>query len=151
MSALWHSGLTLNEEQKVENVQKSSLKIILQEMYIDYETALEITGIQKLSVRRESRCLSFAKKCLKNEQTAKMFPLNPEFSHNLRYTEKYHVNFAHTENYKNSSVPYCQRLLNKDYQEQEESRSAKVDDQKARAKEQERARREQERTRREGV
>ena len=30
MSALWHSGLTQEEEQKIENIQKSSLKIILQ-------------------------------------------------------------------------------------------------------------------------
>ena len=82
----------------------------------------------------EKQCLSFAKKCLK---TTKL-PLNPEFSHNLRHTEKYHVNFAHTENYKNSS-------------EQEERRSAQVEELKARTKEQERARKEQEMTRREGT
>ena len=84
----------------------------------------------------EKQCLSFAKKCLKNNQTDNMFPLNPEFSHNLRHTEKYHVNFAHTENYKNSS-------------EQEERRSAQVEELKARTKEQERARKEQEMTRKE--
>ena len=32
---------------------------------------------------------------------------------NIRQSEKYVVNFARTENYRKTSVPYCQRLLNK--------------------------------------
>ena len=118
MSALWHSSLTQEEDRKIENIQKSSLKIILQEMFIDYDTALQFCALQKLSERRRSHCLAFAKGCLRNKQTAGMFPLNPlnpEVPLNLRYTEKYQVNFAHTENYKNSTIPYCQRLLNEDY------------------------------------
>ena len=39
-----------------------------------------------------------------------IFPLAPES--NIRHTEKYSVNFARTENYRNSAIPYCQRLLN---------------------------------------
>ena len=95
MSALWHSMLNLAEEHKIENIQKASLKILMQEMYIEYETAMEITGLQKLSLRRQSRYLSFAKKCLKNEETAEMFPINPDYEYDLRITEKYHKNFAH--------------------------------------------------------
>ena len=75
-----------------------NIKIILQEMFIDFDTALEICALQKLSQRRQSHCLFFAKGCLRNKQTASMFPLNPEVPLNLRYTEKYQVNFAHTEN-----------------------------------------------------
>ena len=51
-----------------------------------------------------------------------MFPLNPESLPNLRQPEKYVVNFAHTENYRNSAVPFCQRLLNEDYRLGEERR-----------------------------
>ena len=40
---------------------------------------------------------------------------NPEADYNLRNPERYVVNAAHTESYKNSTVPYCQRLLNEDY------------------------------------
>ena len=123
MSALWHSGLTQEEEQKIENIQKSSLKIILQEMFINYDTALEICALQKLSERRKSHCLSFAKRCLKNVQTKSMFPLNPDLPQNLRHPEKYQVNFTHTESYKNSTVPYCQRLLNQDYLDKELKRT----------------------------
>ena len=127
MSALWHSGLTLEEDRKIENIQKSSLKIILQEMFIDYDTALEICALQKLSQRRLSHCLSFAKRCLKNKQTSTMFPINPDLPLPLRHPEKFQVNFAHTENYKNSTVPFCQRLLNKDFWEQERKRSSRKD------------------------
>ena len=51
-----------------------------------------------------------------------MFPLNLESSHDLRQPEKYVVNFAHTENYRNSAVPFCQRLLNEDHRQEEERR-----------------------------
>ena len=44
---------------------------------------------------------------------------------NLRNPEKFSVNFAHTENYRNSAVPYCQRLLNNDHQQMEERRREK--------------------------
>ena len=52
-----------------------------------------------------------------NPQTKDMFPLNRHSSQDIRNTEKYLVNFAHTENYLNSAVPYCQRLLNEDYRQ----------------------------------
>ena len=76
MSALWHSSLTQEEDRKIENIQKSSLKKILQEIFINFDTALEISALQKLSQCRQYHCLSFSKKCLRNKQTAGMFPLN---------------------------------------------------------------------------
>ena len=36
MSVLWHSSLTSDEEKKIENTQKVCLKVVLQEMYINY-------------------------------------------------------------------------------------------------------------------
>jgi hypothetical protein len=140
MSALWHSGLTQEQSNKIENIQKSSLKIILQEMYIEYDIALEISGLLRLSVRRQNHCLTFAKRCLLNKQTAKMFPINPEAQIELRHTEKFQVNFAHTENYKNSAVPYCQRLLNQDAADQREKEQARRFQQQAGARGQEMAR-----------
>jgi hypothetical protein len=75
-------------------------------MFVDYRMACEVTGIEPLATRRQARCLAFAKGCLKNNQTEAMFPVNPDAQHNLREAEKYMVNFAHTENYRNSAVPY---------------------------------------------
>ena len=50
MLVLWHSSLNSDEEKKVENIQKVCLKVILQEIYINYEAVLEMTSLQKLSV-----------------------------------------------------------------------------------------------------
>ena len=41
----------------IERVQKLCMKIILGEQYNGYESALETCGLEKLSDRRESRCL----------------------------------------------------------------------------------------------
>ena len=113
-------------------------------MYINYDIALEISGLSRLSLRRKNHCLIFAKRCLRNKKTAQMFPLNQDASYDTRHTEKFQVNFSHTENYKNSAVPYCQRLLNQDAADQKEKEQARREQQQARAREQERARRQEE-------
>ena len=51
-----------------------------------------------------------------------MFPLNPESSLNLRQPEKYIVNFSRTENYRNSAILFCQRILNENNKQGEERR-----------------------------
>ena len=79
-------------------------------------------GLKSLWKRQKIRCLSFVKRCLKNPQKKQIFPLNPENILNVRQPEKYSVNFARTENYLNSAVPYCQRLLNDDHRQEQERR-----------------------------
>ena len=88
MSVVWRSSLTAAEAEKIENVQKTSLKIILASKYIDYESGLQISGLEALFSRREARCLSFSKRCLKNQQTQIFFPLNPVGLQNIRNPEK---------------------------------------------------------------
>ena len=114
MSVLWHSSLSIEQSEKIENIQRTCLKIILQDNYVNYLAACEMTGLFDLSVRCQARCLQFAKRSLNNPLTRGMFPENTQSHHNIRESEKYVVNFASTENDKNSSVPFCQRLLNKD-------------------------------------
>ena len=65
---VWHSGLTEENCQDLERIQKTALKIILSEEYKSYENALNILELEKLDERREILCLQFAKKCLKNEK-----------------------------------------------------------------------------------
>ena len=125
MSVVWHSSLTAAQSHKIENIQKTSLKIILADSFTDYESGLEISGLSTLALRREARCLAFAKRCLTNKQTQHFFPLNPDNPQNVRNPEKYQVNFSHTENYRNSTVPFCQRLLNKDFLLEQEKRTEK--------------------------
>ena len=65
-ATVWHSSLTEENVNDLERVQKSALKIILQEKYKTYKQALAQLGLESLSERREQLCLNFAEKCLKN-------------------------------------------------------------------------------------
>ena len=109
----FHSSLTVEQANDIERIQKTSLKVILGELYIDFQAALEMCGLQTLYKRREARCLEFALKCCKHSKNARMFPLNSRRKGGvLRTEEKFVVNFARTEAYRKSRIPYCQRLLN---------------------------------------
>ena len=55
---VWHSGLTDKNKRNLERVQKSALKIILKEKYIDYKNALSVMKMDSLEVRREKLCLN---------------------------------------------------------------------------------------------
>ena len=63
--------------------------------------------------------LKFAKKSLKQESFSKLFPLKTS-KHLMekRSPKKYVVNFTNSERYRQSAVPYLQRLLNMDYSKQ---------------------------------
>ena len=113
-SVAFHSSLSYQQEAALERCQSVCLKVILQDNYITYDAALEMTGLETLKSRREKRCLDFSLKCLKHSENKRIFPLNENSSNQVvRSRELYKVNFAYTKAYQNSAVPYCQRLLNK--------------------------------------
>ena len=64
-----------------------------------------------LGIRHISRCLNFALKCTKNVKLSRIFPSNNNEG-SVSNPEKFHVNFTASTAYKNSTIPYCQRLLN---------------------------------------
>ena len=104
----FHSRLTDEQSMKLERIQRTCLKVILSEMYINYESALEMTGLDTLRNRREKRCLNFSLKSAKHERNQRLFPLvdnNP--SYKMRKIEPFKVNFGHTSTYKDSAIPYC--------------------------------------------
>ena len=111
VSVAFHSSLTKKQERAIERIQSTCLKVILGDKYESYEDALLKTGLKTLKQRREEKCLSFSLKCLKHPQLKRLFPLN-ENSHSLRNKDEFKINFAHTETYKKSAIPYCQQLLN---------------------------------------
>ena len=83
----------------------------------------EICSLETLSSRRQYRCLKFSLKCLDHPLNNRIFPKNAN-QHNplqTRKKEPFKVNFAHTERYRKSAIPSCQRLLNQ-YMEEEERR-----------------------------
>ena len=112
-SVAFHASLTGEQSDMLERIQKTCLKVILGDMYIDYEAALEMTGLDTLFNRRKKRCLDFSLKCIKHSRNNRLFPLSTaQGSHDTRKPELFEVNFARTSTYRDSTIPYCQRLLN---------------------------------------
>ena len=84
------------------------------------DTSNEMCGLQTLFQRRQNRCLDFARKCIQHPKLKNLFPLNPETSkYELRKKELFKINFAHTSRYKQSTIPFCQRLLNAYYSKED--------------------------------
>ena len=57
--------------------------------------------------------MMYAKKCIKHEKAGKIFPLK-QLKKKLRSNELFKVNFASTERYQKSTIPFLQSLLNKE-------------------------------------
>ena len=112
-SVVFHSRLTIDQSDMLERIQRTCLKVILGDRYENYDSALEMSGLERLFSRREQRCLDFILKYVKQNRNRVLFPVNT--SRNGKAKEKYVVNWARTEAYRNSTVPYCQRLLNKHF------------------------------------
>ena len=111
----FHSSLTVAQCTDIERIKKTCLKIILDDNYVSYPAALEMTGLVSLFERRETRCLNFALKAIKHPENSRLFPLNTkpeEQGMKIRNREPFLVNFARTEQYRKSAIPYCQRKLN---------------------------------------
>ena len=78
-SVVFHSSLTQEQTKKIENIQKTSLKIILGDNFVNYQAACEMSGLEKLETRRQTRLLVFAKKSIKHPQRSCFFPENDNF------------------------------------------------------------------------
>ena len=102
-------------------MQKSALRVILGEKYINYKHALNVMRMDSLEMRRQNICLKFAKQCIRNEKLRNIFPKN-ESNHGMekRSAEKFVVRKALTERYKRSAIPNMQRLLNDNEREKME-------------------------------
>ncbi|CAH1242658.1 Hypp6926 [Branchiostoma lanceolatum] len=106
---VWNAGLTCMQVTRLERVQKRALRTILRGQYTTYDSALQLTGLETLSDRREDLCRKFANK------------LNPELlpptvgelhGRNTRNCGKLRNIKCRTNRYKNSPVPYLVHLLN---------------------------------------
>ena len=112
-ATVWHSGLTEENRNDLERIQKSAVRIILGDAYIGYKKSLVKLEMETLEDRRKQLCLNFALKCKKNPKTSNMFPENMKVHKMItRYEEKYQVEYANTERLRNSPIVYMQNLLN---------------------------------------
>ena len=56
---VFHSGLTKNQSNDIENVQKRALKLILGHLYTDYNVACTLLSAEPLSDRLDTLCQKF--------------------------------------------------------------------------------------------
>ena len=112
---VWGSSLTLENKNDLERLQKTFCKLVLEEDFSTYNEALLTLGLQKLTERRQKLTLDFAKRSISDDILRDLFLLKKK-RHEMatRNTEKYRVNHANTNRYKNSPIPTMQNMLNKE-------------------------------------
>ena len=112
-SPVFFSRLTLEQSDKIENVQKKAFTIILQHDYKSYNSALVKLGQEKLSDRRKAAALNFGRKSANNPKHTDMFPLNVAARENLRpRNETYKEYNCKKGRFYDSSLPTICRMLN---------------------------------------
>ena len=109
---VFHSGLTQRQAKSIEMVQKRALKIILGNSYHNYEVACILMSAEPLSDRRDSQCLKFIQKAVKEGHHSDIFKL----AHNSRVTRNNNNKLVeytcNTKRYYNSPLVYLSRLYN---------------------------------------
>ena len=106
----FHSGLTIQEANDLEMIQKKAFSIILGPKFKNYSSALKILNQEKLSTRRLLLCEDFAIKCVSNSRHSDMFQINPV--QKTRHSKKYKEPMCNTTRYYKSAIPFLTRLLN---------------------------------------
>ena len=125
VAPLWHSSLTDIEREKLEKLQKRALGLILGTTYIDnkryytfgnkhlnYDEALEKTGLVTLDKRREILTGKFAIQSFKSKRHNDMFTQKVYGRTPGRYESIVQEKDCKTDRYYKSAVPYMSRMLN---------------------------------------
>ena len=109
----WSSGLTKDQSEQIERVQKVSVRLILGDFTISYRAALDILGLETLQSRRLKICKNFAKKTLKSRHR-NMFTENSS-SYRTRNRKDFAVPLSHSKRAFESPLVYLTRLLNSNH------------------------------------
>ena len=110
---LWHPGLTKQQVDQVENIQKRVCKYILGRNYKSYTEALATLEMKTLHDRRVDICRDFVGKVLASDRFSTWF--TPPVQNSIIQLRRSHVvkPFRYnTERFKSSPLPYMANLLN---------------------------------------
>ena len=106
----FHSSLTVEQTTDLERIQKSRLKVILSENYVDYEAALEMTGHATLYARRKKRVSDFLLKMYQTPSEQETIP-----TEHTRQKQGHICSQFCKGTYQKSTIPYCQNKLNEHF------------------------------------
>ena len=73
-TCVWHPGISHDESEKIESIQKRALRIILKEAKVPYSLLLKKTKLETLEHRTGTLCLHFAEDAIINLRTENTFP-----------------------------------------------------------------------------
>ena len=110
---VWNSGLTKNQINELEKIQKVALKIILGEHYISYDVACTLMNVMPLKYRRSDLCTSFAIKLYRSHRRTEFFV--PAIKHVKTRTKNQNLVIEQKCNTKrayNAPHNYLARLIN---------------------------------------
>ena len=108
---VWSSGLTIEQIDQIERVQKLALSAILGHSYESYERALVKTKLDRLSTRRDKLCTKFIRKNLKSDRPLFQVKNKTHATRsNQNLLEEIH---CRTQAFFDSGLPYLTRLWNK--------------------------------------
>ena len=108
----YHPLLNKQQCSQLESLQKRAAKIIYG-FGRSYTEIVSSGDLETLESRRESLCLSFAKKASLNPLFKDWFPRKNDSGHDTRRPEKYIISKARTERMKRNPVNYMRAILNK--------------------------------------
>eukprot|EP00057_Strongylocentrotus_purpuratus_P023181 XP_011677655.1 PREDICTED: RNA-directed DNA polymerase from mobile element jockey-like [Strongylocentrotus purpuratus] len=106
---LWHSGITVQQSNNIEMIQKRALRIILSDQYVSYRNALQKTELATLSERRDKLSLKFAESLQRNFKDW----LPEAQNQRLRRSNRLREIKCRTERFRNSALPFLVRLINR--------------------------------------
>ena len=110
---VWHGGITRNQNDKLERIQKRALRIIFGDQYTTYDETLQLISLSTLEERRKTLCTTFIKKTMDTTSQFEQFiPAWPANRRTLRSTTKVPELKYKTNQMKNSPLPYLIRLFN---------------------------------------
>ncbi len=102
--AVWHVGLTNEQSQKLESIQRRALNIIYPDL--PYRAALQQSDLPRLDERRESLSMDFFKAMLATgHRLHHLLPPQRDTGHDLRKNRRPPMK-TRTNRFKNTLVPY---------------------------------------------
>ena len=108
---VWHPALTKKDSAMIERIQKVAFRIILSNRYISYDLACLRFHTTTLELRREKLCKNFAIKNLKSDNS--FFKIKEKVVNTRRKQNRVEELKCRTRRFKDSSIPYMAKLLNK--------------------------------------
>ena len=114
---VWNSGLTKNQSNDLEKIQKVAFKIILGENFISYDVACTLMNVMPLKYRRADLCTSFAIKLFKSSRSTEFFiPVKKQVNTRSEYKNLVVEQKCNTKRAYNAPHNYLARILNQNSQ-----------------------------------